>query len=169
MGGEDPRAGQIHEHAGFFGGYRFGHDFSHYFGWETRIGGAIRGLADPQGVTEGRTGDVFIFDGELLWYPWGESVWRPYAMIGIGIANFRFDDDQGRRFDEALLGFPIGVGVKHYCRPWLALRLDLVDNIAVGSAGLETMHNASLTAGVEVHFGGTRKSYWPWHPDRHLW
>ena len=90
-------------------------------------------------------------------------------MIGAGIANYRFEDDRGQRFDEALLGIPIGIGVKYYSRPWLALRLDLVDNFAVGSAGLETINNFSCTAGVEVHFGGPRKSYWPWYPDRHLW
>ena len=65
---------------------------------------------------------------------------------------------------------PFGFGLKVRCiRDWLALRLEMLDNVAFGSAGLDTMHNITLTGGVEVRFGGPRKSYWPWNPDRYLW
>ena len=53
--------------------------------------------------------------------------------------------------------------------PWVSLRFDLVDNIAVGNAHVSGMHNVSFLAGVEYRFGGRRQSYYPWHNNTAYW
>ncbi|MBI2477208.1 MAG: hypothetical protein HYV60_00710 [Planctomycetia bacterium] len=71
--------------------------------------------------------------------------------------------------DDDLLTIPLGVGVKHLYRPWLALRTSLVDNFSISSQGLDTMHNLSLSFDVEVHFGGPRSTYFPYHGGDMIW
>ena len=149
---------------GFFGGYRFGIDFDHYWGSETRIGFAHLGLRDNPGLSRD-----FFWDAHLLRYPWGDSRWRPYASVGLGVANFRFTDNQGTQFNEVLLHLPIGFGLKYFHKKWLALRVDALDNIAIGSGGMNNVHNVSITGGIEVHWGGWRRAYYPWNPAMHYW
>jgi hypothetical protein len=84
------------------------------------------------------------------------------------MAGFRFDDDVGERHNEVLFEVPFGLGVKYQARKWLALRLDVKDNLAISAAGLSTMHNMSVSGGVEVHCGGRPTSYFPWSPGVHL-
>ena len=167
--GDELIDGRVRQRIGFFGGYRFGVDYHHYWGWETRLGGAALRLDDPREITSDRTSDLLVWDVSLLYYPWGDARLRPYATIGAGMINFDFLDDQSNRFDELLFELPIGFGIKYRVHEWLILRGEMLDNIAFGSAGIETMHNPSLTAGVEVRFGGVRKSYWPWNPSRYIW
>jgi hypothetical protein len=64
---------------------------------------------------------------------------------------------------------PLGVGVKYYYRPWLALRTSVMDNLSFRAGRLETMHNLSFTCGVEVHFGGPRPTYFPYHAGGMIW
>lgn len=65
---------------------------------------------------------------------------------------------------------PVGVGLKYRVRNWLAVRLEAFDNFVAGSGGeLESLHNWSVTAGMEVRFGGSRTGYWPYNPGRHYW
>ena len=153
----------VPEH-GFFGGYRLGYDFDHYWGSETRFGFAHVGLRDNPGLSRD-----FFWDVHLLRYPWGDSRWRPYASVGLGLANFRFTDNQSVKFNEVSLHVPIGFGLKYYHKKWLALRVDALDNIAIGTGGRNNMHNVSLTGGIEVHFGGWRRAYYPWNPSIHYW
>ena len=49
--------------------------------------------------------------------------------------------------------------MKYYFKKWLAVRFDAMDNFAISGSGLDTMHNLSLTGGVEVHFGGRQVHY----------
>jgi len=42
----------------------------------------------------------------------------------------------------------------------------LMDNIVYGAGAVDTTNNVSLTTGVEMQFGGVRRSYWPWNPGR---
>ena len=39
------------------------------------------------------------------------------------------------------------------------MRLDLLDDIAMSSLHVQTQHSLSLTAGVELRFGGSRMVY----------
>ena len=68
-----------------------------------------------------------------------------------------------------LVLFPIGMGIKYPVRRWLAARAELTDHWACGNDGIATQHNISLTLGLEWRFGAHPRSYWPWHPSRHIW
>ena len=108
-------------------------------------------------------------DVHLLRYPWGDSRWRLYASVGLGLANVRFTDNQDTQFNEVLLHVPVGCGLKYFYKKWCALRIDVMDNIAIGKGGVNDLHNVSLTGGIEVHFGGWRRAYAPWNPSFHYW
>jgi hypothetical protein len=159
----------VDQKQGLFGGYRIGWDFDHYWGTEGRFGFANVKLTDDQSPPRPRTGRDWFWDAHLLYYPWGDAHWRPFASVGLGVASFRFDDQFGRRIEETLFHIPIGLGVKYYYQRWLALRLSVMDNMAIGRSELDTMHNFSITGGVEMRFGGRRTSYYPWNPSMHLW
>lgn len=183
----------VGQKSGFFAGYRLGWDVDHYWGCEMRLGfGSValydsqrakdaqqaadtaRGIAadDPfrQRFDARRDCNVVFWDVSLLYYPWGDAAWRPYLMAGLGTARIDFVDRLSIPLDKTVFALPLALGLKYRCSDWLALRLELADNMAFGSgSGLNTLHNLSLTAGVEIRFGGTRKAYWPWNPGRHYW
>jgi len=166
--GDEVIKNRVDQNSDFFGGYRLGWDFDHYWGSEARLGFSALNLKDSDGVRLTDTNDVFLGDVSLLYYPWGDAQWRPYFLAGVGFGHFHFQDELGNGQDAALLGFPVGIGLKYQYRRWLAVRLELLDNIALANDGLATMHNASLTLGVEVHHGVHPQSYWPWQPGRTL-
>jgi len=178
---------------GFFGGYRLGWDQSHYWGGEMRFGFGTARLYDSQRAIQAqndaddaegvppdspwrrrfdqrRDSDLFMWDLDVLYYPWGDSQWRPYLMAGLGTTRIHFMDRLSERHDHILVTVPLAAGVKYRCNDWLALRMEFADHIAFGGgAGMETMHNLTLTGGVEVRFGGSRRAYWPYNPGRHYW
>ena len=183
----------VGQQQGFFGGYRFGWDQDQYWGGEMRFAfGSVPLYDSPRakqaqwdadtedGFAEDdpwrnrfdqrRDADLFQWDLSLLYYPWGDTEWRPYLMAGIGVARIRFMDRLSHCYDKSVFAMPLAVGLKRRCNDWLALRLEFADNIAFGGgSGFGTVHNASLTGGVEVRFGGSRRAYWPWNPGRHYW
>jgi hypothetical protein len=163
-------ADQIDQSIGFFYGFRLGWDYDIYWGLETRLGFSELGLDfvnDPTIV--GLSTDIVIWDASLVYYPWGDSRWRPYVSLGIGLVDFDFLDENALRQSDAVVGVPLGFGLKYRHSDWITLRFDLTDNIALGQrADYETMNNLSLAAGFEFRFGGTRKSYFPWNPSRTL-
>ena len=167
--GDDPIRGEVRQGTDFFGGYRVGADLDHYWGTELRAGWGQLNASNVQGPPRTRRSDVFISDVSVLYYPWGDARWRPYAQLGLGVANFDFVDQNGFGRNETLVGMPIGGGVKFQFRRWLAMRADVLDNMAFGGNRLSTMHNVSLTIGFEIHWGARRPSYWPWQPSRHTW
>ena len=143
----------VGQNSGFFGGLRIGWDWTNYFGGETRLGFSS---VDLQDSLSGLNNDVILWDGDLLFYPTGDTRLRPYLLTGLGLANFDIGTDGSRR----LLSMPIGVGVKYRVGNRAVLRLQVIDNIAFPSgSGLQTTHNPSLTGGMEFRFGGTRRSY----------
>jgi hypothetical protein len=167
--GDELVAGEVGQDSDVFGGYRIGWDFDHYWGTEARFGFAYLRATDEQAGTRLDWARQDYWDGSLLYYPWGDARWRPFASAGIGLAYFRFQHPTRGTVGETLFAAPVGLGVKYLYRPWMALRFTALDNIAVGNNGLSTMHNVSLTGGVEVRFGGPRISYYPYHGDVHLW
>ena len=88
--------------------------------------------------------------------------------LGMGLASFYFPDENLQSINETVFGLPFGLGVKYYWDKWLSIRFDAMDNWSLGSQGLTTMHNFSLAIGVDAHFGGIRKSYYPHHPGGFL-
>lgn len=152
-------AGRVNQEGGIIGGYRFGRDFDHYWGWEFRFAFSYPELTSPGGTgLSGNSRDLF-YDFNTLYYPWGDSRWRPYFTWGLGVAKFDFTDELGARNFETLFSMPFGFGVKWQCRHWLTLRFDALDNLSFAGGGLDTMHNLSFTLGVEVRFGGRRPRY----------
>ena len=141
-----------------FGGYRFGQDFDHYWGRELEYSFTRPLVETGAGVGLGVNRD-WALNGSLLYYPWGDSSWRPYARLGLGVEYMQFNDENGVGYDELLLSMPIGGGMKYYVDRWLALRLDVTDHIAFGGGGVNTSHQIAFTFGIEAHFGGTRRKY----------
>jgi opacity protein-like surface antigen len=164
---------------GFFGGYRLGWDESHDWGGEMRFAFGSIPLYDTQRAREAnplpifnqrRDADLCLWDLDLLYYPWGDVPWRPYLMAGLGTARVAFTDRLFVRRDKTVFAMPLALGLKYRYSDRLALRFECADNIAFGGgSGFNTLHNVSLTAGLEVRFGGSRKAYWPWNPGRHYW
>jgi hypothetical protein len=163
-------AGEIDQSIGFFYGFRLGWDYDTYWGLETRLGFSELGLDFVNEPTiVGLSTDIVIWDTSLVYYPWGDSRWRPYLSLGIGLVDFDFLDADALRQSDAVVGLPLGFGLKYRHSDWVTLRFDFTDNIALGErADYETMNNLSLTSGLEFRFGGTRKSYFPWNPSRTL-
>ena len=170
---------------GFDGGWRIGWDANPNWGAESRIAFASPKLYDSYDsllaldafdkannlsfAPSHREAELFQWDVEILYYPWGETRLRPYFLTGMGLTNIYFNDVLNHTTETTSLSLPLGLGVKYLCSESLAVRLDLIDDIALASNHLETQQNLSLTAGVELRFGGSRKVYWPWDLGREFW
>jgi hypothetical protein len=160
--GDDLIEREVDQNGDIFGGYRIGLDVDHYWGGEIRIGFAHLDLVDNQIPINNRTSEDWFWDLHVAYYPWGDSAWRPYAALGLGLTSYRFEDHLGNDIVETLASVPVTIGVKYRFKNWLAVRFDLADNIAIGGARIEKMHNFSFTAGVEIHLGNRRRGYYPW-------
>jgi hypothetical protein len=167
--GDDLTSGQAEQHEDIVGGYRFGWDFDHYWGSEARFAFTNVDFTDASDPETLRTAQNQYWDVNLLYYPWGDSRWRPFASLGIGWGIFDYTLADGQTIDKALLTLPIGVGAKYFFKNWMALRLTATDNWAIGRGSLDNMHNLMLTADVEMHFGGRRTSYFPYSGSIHMW
>jgi hypothetical protein len=177
----------------WLGGYRFGWDIDPYWGCETRFGFASVALSDSDrakaaqvaaDIAKGlapdnpylhrfdtrRDSGIRVWDVEMLWYPYGDTYFRPYFLLGLGSARVDFMDRLSNRRIKSVLAMPIALGFKYRVRDRLALRVEATDNFIAGAGnGFKNLHNFSLTAGLEVRFGGTRTAYWPYYPGRHYW
>ena len=179
----------VGEESGFFGGVRVGWDFDHCWGTEMRFAVGSIGLYDSQRAQYAqwfadtqhgyrsddpyrqrydgqRNASTLLWDVNLLVYPWGDNPWRPYLLVGMGTSAIGFEDRLGVHRSAILFGMPVGAGIKYHCSDALALRFDVTDNVAFGGSGINTLHQLSITGGLEYRFGGSRKSYWPWNPAR---
>lgn len=152
-----------------FGGVFAGYDWDYYWGTEFAVN-----RATPEIINETRRdakrGDRLMEESlSLMYYPWGDSLFRPYWRFGIGATEIDYPTDRGHRRDEMLWTFPIGVGIKYPFRRWLAARAEFADQLALGNDGVATQHDLTLTFGLEWRFGVHPRSYWPWNPSRHIW
>ena len=152
-----------------FGGFRVGWDFDYYWGIEARFGWANPNVqfTEPQPVAD--NGSYFVSDVDLIYYPWGDTKVRPYMLLGAGLARIDFVDDAEVNFNTTLFTMPFGGGVQFRQFSWLLWRLEVLDNLSFGADGVDTMHNVSLTAGMEFRFGSRPQSYWPWRSSRKIW
>lgn len=171
MFGDQLIANRVSQDEDMFGGYRLGWDFDHYWGTELRLGFANLDLTDtvsPNGVGS-RTSRNQFWDLNLMYYPWGDARWRPFVSVGFGAGDFYFQDDSRQSIHETVITFPLAAGFKYYQHNWLAWRVSVTDQWSLAAQGLDSMHNIALTAGVEMHFGGTRVGYYPSRSGLHLW
>jgi hypothetical protein len=154
-----------------FGGVFAGCDWDYYWGTELAINRATPEIINE--TTIGRTakrGDTMMEETvSLMYYPWGDSLFRPYWRLGMGATEVDYPTDKAHRRDETLWTFPIGIGLKYPFRRFLAARAEFTDQLALGNDGVATQHDLTLTFGLEWRFGAHPRSYWPWNPSRHIW
>jgi hypothetical protein len=165
---DTPIRNHVNGTSGYLIGARLGWDVEYFWGVETRIASSYVGLRDAQGLQRIGNMGVFLWDSNILYYPLGDTQWRPFAIVGLGMGQYRFTDDLQNKLNETTFSVPFGGGLKYRHNSAWAFRIDLIDNLSLRSgSGLATMQNISLTAGLEAHFGiGPRRSYWPWNPTR---
>jgi hypothetical protein len=77
--------------------------------------------------------------------------------------------EDGSGQEATLLTMPMGVGLQFPQTHWLAWRLEVLDNLAFGADGVDTMNNFTFTAGMEFRMGARPNSYWPWRSSRTIW
>jgi len=161
--------GRVNQENVLLGGIRIGRDIDYYWGLEWRYGRADPNaqFATPQTVQNEIS--YSISDINLIYYPWGDSKVRPYCLLGIGAAQIDFADEDGNRHDATLATMPLGVGVRFHQASWLLWRIEILDNLSFGADGLATMHNVSITGGMELRLGARPASYWPWRTSRKIW
>jgi hypothetical protein len=152
-----------------FSGIFIGADWDHYWGTELAFHWATPELTNGSAPDSPSIHSWFWWNYSLMYYPWGDAQVRPYWRWGIGNTRVDFPLDDGTRHGEWLFTFPIGVGIKWPIRPWLAARTELTDYIAFDGSDVLTQNNLTLTFGLECRFGAHPRSYWPWHPSRHIW
>jgi hypothetical protein len=151
-----------------FGGIFIGHDWDHYWGSELHFDWATPELKNSEVPDAHRSDILFSWNYSVLYYPWGDAKFRPYWRWGIGDTHFDFPRDDGSRDDPWMWTVPLGVGVKYPVRRWLAARAELTDQLSFAK-DYPTLHNVTLTFGLEWRFGAHPPSYWPWNPNRKIW
>ncbi|WP_254508615.1 porin family protein [Anatilimnocola floriformis] len=144
---------QLEQSIGGTFGLRFGVDYDHRWGLEKRFGFAEMGVFDvlehQRQIVNLEMGDI-----DLLFYPWGDTRWRPYMSGGAGLSHFNYESDSGRRIDRLLFGLPFGMGVKYFWSEGISIRAELIDNLMLGAHELSTMNNISVAAGIEFRYSG---------------
>jgi len=159
------------------GGVRLGWDFDDYWGAEARYAVAAPELNDsdlaiqasPQ-YSNPRHSTHMLLDASILYYPWGDTRWRPYVLFGVGMGQVGFNDRLGVQYSSSAFSMPVGLGVKYQHTDRLALRLEFNDTVVfAGGSGMNTVNDFSITGGLELRFGGSRRSYWPWNPGASVW
>lgn len=162
--------GQVLQDSGLFWGLRLGNDFDHYWGWELRAGTAHVDLnRTDTGVPLEQDGRNSYYDLNLLYYPLGDTRWRPYVSLGIGASTHGFADLDGNSFDETTASMPLALGIKYFVRPGYSLRADFTNNVSFGTGNASGTNNISLSVGFDLHFGGRRKVYYPYDPSIQVW
>ena len=150
-----------------FGDIFVGWDWDHYWGSELEIAWSTPELINSQNPYVQRSDRMSFWTFSHLYYPWGDSLVRPYFRAGIGTTEISFPWDNGEVCHEHLLTFPLGIGLKYPLRRWLVARMELADYIALGEHGVAGQANVMLTFGLEWRFGVHPRAYWPWNPSRH--
>lgn len=166
---DNPAGDRVSQTNELLGGLRLGWDFDYYWGLEWRFAWADPNLVSVSDI-EVQSGRYFASDVDLLYYPWGDTKVRPYFLLGLGLNEIdTVRDETGLTQQVTLLGMPLGVGVLFPQTHWLAWRLEILDNLAFGNDGVDTMNNISFTAGMELRMGARPNSYWPWRSSRNIW
>lgn len=166
--GDEVQAGDVAFDDGLFGGYRFGYDFEHYWGAEARYGFGHPDLVNLENRFPLGGGQVEYLDVSILYYPWGDTAWRPYGFLGIGAGWLNFQDENQRYVRAEAPTMPWGFGLKRRLDQHWVLRFEIGNYLSFDAGGVDAHNNLTITGGVEVHFGGRRPSYFPWDPGIHL-
>ncbi|MDX1945657.1 MAG: outer membrane beta-barrel protein [Pirellulaceae bacterium] len=166
---DDPIRGEVLSNNSYFVGSRLGWDFDHYWGFEGRYAFSKPQINNAADIALDGPSRNYYLDVSVAYYPWGDSRWRPFGTIGLGVQTFRFDDENGTKVHQSLLSLPLGIGFKYLHSPVFDMRFEAYDNIAFGDGRLDTMNNFTLMVGGELRFGGRVKHYFPWHGNIAGW
>lgn len=170
LDGGEVANGTVLQDSGMMWGLRFGNDFDHYWGWELRVATSQNDLNRiDTGVPLPQNGRNSYYDINILYYPLGDTRWRPYISVGVGAATHGFADLHGHSYDETTASLPVGLGVKYFVRPGWSIRADFTNNISFGTTNAPGTDNISLTVGLDLHFGGRRRVYFPWDSSFQVW
>lgn len=165
LGVDEPVHDQIHNGVGNLFGGRWGWDFARYMGVETRLGYVRATLNDTLHPVIPSHENFLFWDADLMFYPLGDTKWRPFAMLGMGLVDLGYIDDRGREWHQQLITMPFAVGIKYRMNNLNALRLDVTDNVIFGNNqggnGQHVMHNISVLFAFERRFGLPHRSYFP--------
>lgn len=143
---------------------RAGIDTSHFAGWEARFAFATPSISNAEfDLGPAASAEIYLFDLNVMYYPWGDSQWRPYTSMGLGIGYYRYGTPDGMEL-ETLFSLPLAVGLKYRYSPHLAFRAEVTDYVTFGGDTIAFRNNLTATAGLEWRVGGRRPSYWPWNP-----
>ena len=144
-------------------------DLNHYWGVETRFAWSTGHFKDQLlgGEIDCST-NTFFWDLDLLYYPCGDTRWRPYLLVGLGTSQVRYYEEPDRSYGSHG-SFPFALGVKYRWNDWIALRLEAGDDVAWALHPANILNSITITTAVEIRFGGTTKSYWPWNPGHSIW
>lgn len=151
------------------GSVYFGCDWDYYWGSEFQYAYSTPELHNTVATDSAVTNRLSTWNFSCLYYPWGDSKFRPYWRFGLGDAYFDIPTTEGTRRNERLWATPYGIGLQYPLRPWLASRIELTDYLAWGAHDVNTQHLLTLNFGLEFRFGSKRKAYWPWNPDSKVW
>lgn len=169
---DDPLRGQVSAGTGFVPGFRLGFDPDAYWGLEARFAFSKIAL-EYLPTSQRQQGDLNYFSAEAswLWYPLGDTKWRPYLSLGLGLTDVDFYETATLHNAQTLFSLPFGLGMKYRLGNRAALRFEILDSVAFGNGSeLDDMHNISITGGLEWRIGSLSKpSYWPWNPGRTWW
>ena len=150
------------------GGMRLGLDFDYYWGLELRYGYSNPKIFEPGTPYDLGTSHNYYVDLALMYYPWGDSRWRPYFSAGLGSATYRFAHENVSVSDSAF-HVPLGIGLKYFYAPWLTLRFDAEYALAFGNESTDFQNEFMLGLGAEMRFGGRRTNYFPWGGNGAQW
>lgn len=168
----EPVHDQIHTGVGSLFGGRWGWDVARHWGVESRLGYVRATLNDTLHPLIPGHENFLFWDADLMFYPLGDTKWRPFAMLGMGLVDLGYIDDRGRKWHQDLITMPFAVGVKYRLNNLNALRLDVTDNVVFGNNqagnGQHVMHNVSVLFAFERRFGLPHRSYFP-HRDMSAW
>ena len=137
-------------------GFRFGNDFAPHWGWEARSLFFSPDLSFAPGLGLGGQANDWFLDLSVLHYPWGDTRIRPFWSVGLGAAQFKFQDELGSRISEWIVDVPLAIGCKYYHAPWLVLRGELGDTVCFGNENVDMLNNLSFTVGAEIHWHAFR-------------
>ncbi len=141
---------------------RYGWDFADHWGLETRLAESWLYNSNKANPSISQTEQVLFWDMDLLYYPWANTRWRPYASLGAGIADYNFVNDQDHRVRRVTAQLPIALGVKYPLKDWFVVRGEVADYLTLPGEGLPSMDNLSIGGGVEIRFGDLREHFFGW-------
>lgn len=159
FGSNEPIENRLETGIGLATGVRTCWDFAPRWGVESRLGFARTSLGSPGPGQLASHENFWFWDAEFVFYPWPDTLWRPFVFAGSGMTDVRYIDQAGIHLHQSLFHIPLGIGIKRQIYGEHAFRIDIGDNLLFTDIRpREYIHSVSIVAGFEFRFGGR----WKW-------